>query len=115
IQGTESGNAAVNPVFSPDGQSIAFASADGSLKRIAVSGGAAVTICQSQLPYGISWGADDKIVFGQATKGILRVSAAGGQPETIVAVKDDELAHGPQILPGGDFVLFTLASQGIPP
>ena len=40
------------------------------------------------------------IVVGQGSKGIMRVSANGGKPETIVSVKDDELAHGPQILPG---------------
>src|SRR5262249_3337932 len=32
------------------------------------------------------------------------------KPETVVAVKSDELAHGPQVLPGGDALLFTLAS-----
>jgi len=38
--------AEANPVFSPDGRSIAFRSGvDSTLKKIAVSGGAAVTIC----------------------------------------------------------------------
>ena len=35
----------LNPVFSPDGQSLVFW-ADAALKRIAIGGGAAVTICQ---------------------------------------------------------------------
>jgi eukaryotic-like serine/threonine-protein kinase len=99
----------VNPVFSPDGRSIVyFASADSTLKRIAVSGGAAVTICQADPPFGVTWG-EDGILFAQGSKGILRVFANGGKPETIVALKDGEVAQGPQMLPGAQAVLFTLA------
>ena len=36
-------------------------------------------------------------------------SAAGGEPEQVVSVAADEWAHGPQMLPGGRTVLFTLA------
>ena len=54
IPGTEAGVASAglsNPVFSPDGQSIAFASGDDrALKRIAVAGGAAITIAASSRP-----------------------------------------------------------------
>jgi hypothetical protein len=49
------------------------------------------------------------ILVGQGNKGIVRISANGGKPETIVSVKESELAHGPQMLPGGGDVLFTLA------
>ena len=50
------------------------------------------------------------IVFGQGPKGIMRVSANGGKPEHLVSVKDGEAAHGPQMLPDGQAVLFTLAT-----
>ena len=50
----------------------------------------------------------------QGSKGIMRVSANGGQPEVLVSVKDGELAHGPQVLPGGRMVLFTLATAPAP-
>jgi serine/threonine-protein kinase len=114
VAGTEIAQGGViNPVFSPDGRSLAYFSvADRTFKRIAVSGGAAVTICQADLPFGMSWGPDDQLVFGQGAKGIMRVSAKGGKPETIVTMKDNEAAHGPQVLPGGDAVLFTLATTG---
>ena len=99
-----------SPVFSPDSQSVAFwSSADQTLKKVAVSGGAAVTICRADQPFGMSWGTDG-IVFGQGRKGIMRVSANGGTPEVLVRVKDGEQAHGPQMLPGGETVLFTLAT-----
>src|SRR4029077_6703517 len=88
--------------------SIAFWGADRTLKRIAVSGGAAVTICPADTPLGMSWGKDG-IVFGQAGRGIMRVSPNGGTPELLVSVKGGELAHRPQILPDGQTVLFTHA------
>ena len=102
--------AVTSPVFSPDSRSVAFwSSADQMLERVAVSGGGAVKICRADRPLGVRWGTDG-IVFGQANKGIMRVSANGGTPEILVSVKDGEQAYGPQILPGGETVLFTLAS-----
>ena len=99
-----------DPVFSPDGRSVAFyAAADQTIKTIAVTGGAAVTICPADNPFGMSWGPDG-IVFGQGSKGIMRVSPNGGTPDVLVRVKDGEEAHGPQLLPGGQHVLFTLAT-----
>ena len=51
IAGTDLYEACSEPVFSPDGRSIAFfARADQTLKRIAVTGGAAVTICAADAP-----------------------------------------------------------------
>ena len=40
----------------------------------------------------------------------MRVSANGGQPEMLVSVKDGEVMYGPQVLPGGEWLLFTLAT-----
>ncbi len=74
-----------NPFFSPDGQSIGFWSAtDSAIKKIAISGGAAVTICKADVPFGASWD-DDHIVFAESGKGIMRVSANGGEPEVLVS------------------------------
>ena len=97
-------------MFSPDSQSIAFlSSGDRAVKKIAVNGGAAVTICPADEPFlGMTWDTAG-IVFGQAT-GIMRVSANGGQPEMLVSVKDGEVMYGPQVLPGGEWLLFTLAT-----
>jgi serine/threonine-protein kinase len=108
IAGTENLASIVSPVFSPDGTSIAFWGGDQTLKKIAVTGGAAVTICQMpDAPYGVSWDTDD-ILFGQP-KGIMRVSPNGGKPERVIGVQGREQAHSPHMLPGGQNVLFTLA------
>ena len=102
-----------NPVFSPDGRSIAYSFHTGQLgfaiKRAAVSGGAPVTLCHAGFPLGMSWGADG-IVFGERGRGIMRVSANGGTPELVVSVKAGEDGFRPQMLPGGGAVLFTLAT-----
>jgi Tol biopolymer transport system component len=100
-----------NPFFSPDGQSIGFWSArDSTMKKIAISGGAAVTICKTDIPFGASWD-DDHIVFALAGKGIMRVSANGGEPE-VLAASPSELTHGPQLLDHGKALLFTVATGG---
>ncbi len=111
IPGTQQGTSTpFTPVFAPDGQSIAFyLGAVRAVKKIAVSGGTAVTICPADQPFlGMNWDSGG-IVFGQA-KSIMRVSANGGQPEVLVSVKDGELMYGPQVLPGGEWLLFTLAT-----
>ena len=111
IPGTESGPE--NPAFSPDGRSIVFGSRlDGVLKRIAVTGGAPVTICPAGAVFGLSWAWDGSILFAQeqGTRGVLRVSADGGTPAVVIEVKGREEAHGPQLLPDGQHILFTLAT-----
>ena len=40
----------------------------------------------------------------------MRVSADGGTPQVLIEVKGCEQAHGPQLLPDGDHILFTLAA-----
>jgi serine/threonine-protein kinase len=109
IPGTEESEGVLNPVFSPDGRSIAFWSPN-TIKRISIGGGPAVTICEASRPYGISWHGDT-ILFGQGGEGIKQVSASGGKPQTLVTVRPGEIADGPQMLPGGKAVLFTIASS----
>ena len=73
----------LNPVFAPDGESIAFftAAAGRTLRRIPVSGGTASTIATVQVtPFGVSWSAEG-ILIGQGRGGIVRVSRSGGAPE----------------------------------
>jgi serine/threonine-protein kinase len=112
----------VNPrrvMFSPDGASLAYFSIeDRSFKRVAISGGAPVTIASWQaltpLPdtpanalLGSTWSGDH--IFIGSSFGILRVPATGGKVETILRVNADEFVDAPQMLPDGDHILFTLA------
>jgi len=107
IPGTEGG--AGNPFFSPDGQWIAFWE-NGELKKVSITGGGPVKLCDSTAPlYGASWGADGSIFFGSGNAGIWRVSDQGGTPERVIAVDEKrELASGPRLLQDGRTLLFTL-------
>ena len=82
--------------------------------KVPMNGGAAETLCGADNPWGVSWGADDMILFGQGPEGIWRVPSGGGTPEVVITVKEGEQAHGPQALPRGDWVLFTLRPAGVP-
>ncbi len=107
---------AIVPFFSPDGKWIGFG-ADGKLKKVRVSGGAAVTICDAPRLRGATWGPDDTIVFAPVSTGggLARVAANGGEVTALTAV---DFAHGershryPHFLPDGKHVMFSLEDWG---
>jgi serine/threonine-protein kinase len=109
ITGTEGAGSA--PVFSPDGQALAYIDS-GQLKRIPVGGGPSVVVAPVAVTtaYSATWAPDDTILFTQP-EGILRVAAAGGTPRLIVRVNPGQAVHGPQLLPDGDSVLFSVTSS----
>lgn len=113
IRETEAGGLvghARSPFFSPDGQWLGFWQ-QGQLRKVSITGGASVTLSAvAQIPFGASWSPDDTILYGQGLAGIWRVSGAGGAPEIILKVNAGQSASGPQLLPGGQVVLFTLGT-----
>ena len=101
-----------SPFVSPDGQWVGYFAGTGQLKKIAVTGSTPVTLCAATTAFGASWSADNTILFGQST-GIKRVSANGGAAELIIPASDGEQVYGPQLLPDGRSVLFSVTkSQG---
>lgn len=100
------------PFFSPDGQWIGFF-AGGKLKKIAVAGGAAVTLADAPQPRGGTWSEDDFIIFAtSATSGLSLVAAAGGPVEEFTALQAGDTTHRwPDAVPGGR-VLFTTSTGG---
>jgi serine/threonine-protein kinase len=114
IHGTESTGTGggQNPFFSPDGQWIGFWQGY-QLKKVSITGGAPVVVCSAQSTSGASWTAENTILYGQGTEGIWRVSADGGKPENLVKVEAGQIASGPQILPGGRAILFTLTGKNL--
>jgi len=57
---------------------------------------------------GMHWNADGFIYIGRADLGIWRLPVAGGEPEQVLELEPGEYAHGPELLPGGEWVLFSL-------
>src|SRR5262245_3502638 len=110
IRGTEAD--LTDPFFSPDGQSVGYWDrAAMQLKRVGLAGGTAVGIAQKTLnPFGASWGKTDTILFGQPD-GIMRVSAKGGMPELVVKANKGEQIYGAELLPDGDSILFSAATE----
>ena len=101
---------AASPFFSPDGQWIGFF-AGGQRKKVSVTGGAAITLCDVTQGRGGTWTDDGTVIFsptGMPTAVLLRVSATGGTPAVFGTPSDGRTAQlWPQALPGGKGVLYT--------
>jgi serine/threonine protein kinase/WD40 repeat protein len=107
LAGTEN---AQSPFFSPRGDWIGFF-ADQQIKKIAVEGGAAGTLCGAGTP-GASWGDDGKIIAPIRNNVLWRIPSVGGQPVPLTKLNAGEATHRwPQVLPGSKAVLFTSAAQ----
>jgi serine/threonine-protein kinase len=102
------------PFVSPDGQWIGFFDGVTALKKVAITGGPAVTLGRLDgTAVGASWGPDGTIIFATnlRTTGLQRIADAGGEPTVLTRPnraggEDDHL--WPEILPGGQAVLFTI-------
>ncbi|MBI4480621.1 MAG: protein kinase [Acidobacteria bacterium] len=113
IAGTEGASA---PFFSPDGQWIGFF-AQGKLKKVSITGGAPVVLCDAGTLAGAAWAPDGTIIFSPSTTSpLMRVSADGGTPEAITALdrSNGESSHrNPQVLSGAKVLLFnTMGGAG---
>jgi serine/threonine protein kinase len=110
IPGTEE---ATFPFWSPDGQFLAFF-ADKKLKKVDLSGGPVVTICEAEHAVGGTWGRDGTILFApNSTSPLFRVPSAGGKPAPVTKFdqKRHETTHRyPHFLPDGRHFLYTTAS-----
>ena len=87
-----------NPFFSPAGDWVGFFSTAGDgpgLKKVAVSGGAPVSIVtMSERSFGAAWGPDGTIVFATSV-GLYQVSENGGGPRLLV--KPDPQQEGTRL------------------
>lgn len=109
VAGTEN---AIYPFWSPDSQSLGFASG-GNLRRVAVAGGPVLDICQVQRFRGGSWGPQGIVFAPDVTNGIFRVSpSSGSTPVQITTVAADQTTHRwPTMLPDGRHFLYLAANH----
>src|SRR5205085_9642630 len=102
------------PVFSPDGQWLAYVQVASLLgpciiQRVPITGGTPVKVFTSTpktgfFEWGLNWPTPDTMVFA-SSDGILRIPANGGTPEVLVKRAAGEAFESPQILPDGKQIL----------
>ena len=106
IRGTENGR---DPVFSPDGEWLAFADGFESLMKVSLDGGSPLTLATPEAGvYMPSWSPDGRIVFVNPTA-LYVVSDGGGEASPL---GPRPLRH-PNLLPGGAGVIGTTGDQKI--
>ena len=113
IRGTlEAPAAPLEPVFSPDGQSVAyFTTVSGGMvvKRVPIAGGTPIILGRvSGGPLGVTW-RNHTIAFGRGAAGIEALPDTGGEARTIASVDaKTERAVQPELLDGGQYVVFAV-------
>ena len=102
------------PDISPDGQDVAFATG-GSFRVVPIQGGVTRTLseeggcCPTWSPDGV-W-----LYYSNPPTGLRRVPAGGGSPEVITEVATDagdQFLLYPDVLPGGEGVVFQIRGVG---
>jgi Tol biopolymer transport system component len=121
LDGLPTGFGAVrSPFLSPDGAWVGFFESTGnthSLNKVPLAGGAAVALCSTEgTPRGASWGPRDAVIFATSAPGtgLMEVSVSGGNPRALTRpdTAKGEVGHFfPEILPGGEAVLFTIVTR----
>jgi Tol biopolymer transport system component len=103
LPGTED---ARRPFWSPDSRYLAFI-AGGKLKKVPVSGGPPITICDAPNGADGTWGRGGVILYdGGPNDPILRVSASGGVPATAISGDTAKQVGWPEFLPDGKHFLY---------
>ena len=98
------------PFFSPDGKWIGFVTPQ-EMRKVPVSGGTPIKLCDVDRARGASWRADGTIVFApDPVSPLMQIPDAGGEPRPFTELdeaKGEKTHRWPQWLPGGRAVLFT--------
>jgi eukaryotic-like serine/threonine-protein kinase len=109
------------PFFSPDGRWVGYIQGSPNsalgVRKLALSGGAPVTVCATDSFLGATWADGDTIYFvPELPSGLVSVPSAGGQPKEMVKIdfpKGERQHRYPCALPGGKAVMFTTATADI--
>jgi hypothetical protein len=97
------------PFWSPDSAFVGFFQG-GKLKKVAVTGGPAQTICDVVDARGGTWGPDGTILFADGPASpLFRVPSSGGKPAQLTKLSGGDPTEGhrfPEFLPDGRHFLF---------
>ncbi|MEP7027121.1 MAG: protein kinase [Candidatus Eisenbacteria bacterium] len=103
------------PFWSADSREIAFATGEGKLARVKVTGGPVQVVCDAPNFSGGAWGKSGWIVFAQGSGPLMRVRAEGGSPGPVTAsdsARVGEEKEQPAFLPDGEHFLYA-AIRGV--
>jgi len=107
-------SSAYHPFFSPDGTWLGYVTPQ-ELLKVPVTGGTPLRLCKVDRSRGATWAPDDTIIFAPSPSSpLFRVPATGGEPQPLTTLDEanKEATHRwPQVLPGGEAVLFTSHTQ----
>jgi eukaryotic-like serine/threonine-protein kinase len=114
IPGTQGG---FQPLFSPDGEWVAFESS-GKLRKVRLDGSAPIAIADAGAANGCDWSQQDELIIGSEVgkRGLSRVSAGGGD---LVEFAHPDSSKGetdliwPIAVPGGSVAVFTIWSGSL--
>jgi serine/threonine-protein kinase len=99
------------PIFSPDGESVAFVDElYRSIHRVSRNGGTVAKVCElAASPWGLTWTESGEILVGSEVAGLWHVPASGGIPEPLTTLASGETGHGyPTVLPDSRGLLFSV-------
>jgi Tol biopolymer transport system component/tRNA A-37 threonylcarbamoyl transferase component Bud32 len=104
---------ALSPFWSPDSRFLGFF-AGGKLKKIEVSGGPPIALCDAADALGGAWSPDGVIVFAPRNPlALQKVSASGGVPTAATVLGPGEMGQRrPFFLPDGRHLLYYALTSG---
>ncbi len=109
VGGTEKGGF---PFFSPDGRELIF-HRDAALRRVTIAGGMPTPLTTTRGPRGGHW-AESGFYFGRSSQGIFRHTIGEDGLELLVQSDAGEAVRDPQLLPGGEWLIYTLGAGDTP-
>ena len=105
-----------HPFFSPDGKWVGYAVRN-EIKKVPVTGGTPITLCEVSGSRGASWGPDDTIVLAPSgDTELFTVPAAGGTPEPLTKLNEErkDFSHRwPQVINDGKAVIYSVGYEGM--
>jgi serine/threonine-protein kinase len=107
IAGTERGS---SPLFSPDGQTLAFI-VDQKLKKVSIDGGTPVNVYEPAQSLS-TWDADDRILLTGLGNRVWRISINDGSATPVTTVTNEIAHRHAEILPGGKALVFSALLGG---